>query len=70
MEHISQNYQSNELADVLHEYLLDKFKNVIESLVNFIHAEKLQELSKSRYQNIMSLYQQENKSVLNITWIE
>ena len=45
IEHISQNYQSNELADVLNECLPDKPKNVIESLVNFIHAEKPQELS-------------------------
>ena len=45
IEHISQNYQSNELADVLNKCLPDKSKNVIESLVNFIHAEKLQELS-------------------------
>ena len=45
IEHISQNYQANELADVLNECLPDKSKNVIESLVNFIHAEKPQELS-------------------------
>ena len=35
----------NELADVLNECLPGKFKNVIESLVNFIHVEKPQELS-------------------------
>ena len=40
IEHISQNYQSNELTDVLNECLPDKPKNVIESLVNFTHAEK------------------------------
>ena len=45
IEHISQNYQSNELADVLNECLPDKPKNVTESLVNFIHPEKPQELS-------------------------
>ena len=45
IEHISQNYQLNELADVLNECLPGKSKNVTESLVNFIHAEKLQELS-------------------------
>ena len=44
IKHISQNYQSNELADVLKECLPDKSKNV-ESLVNFIHADKPQELS-------------------------
>ena len=43
--HISQNFQTNELADVLNECLPDKSKNVTESLVNFIHAEKPQELS-------------------------
>ena len=37
IEHISQNYQSNELADVLYECLPDKSKNV--------HAEKPQKLS-------------------------
>ena len=42
---ISQNFQSNELADVLNDCLPDKSKNVIESLGNFIHAEKLQERS-------------------------
>ena len=45
IEQISQNYQSNELADVLNECLRNKSKNFIESLVNFIHAEKPQELS-------------------------
>ena len=45
IEHISQNYQSNELADILNECLPGKPKNVIESLLNFIHAEKPQELS-------------------------
>ena len=45
IEHISQNYQSNELADVLNECFPDKSKSVIESLINFIHAEKPQELS-------------------------
>ena len=44
IKHISQNYRSNELADVLKECLPDKSKNV-ESLVNFIHADKPQELS-------------------------
>ena len=39
------NYQSNELADVLNECPPDKPNNVIEFLVNFIHAEKPQELS-------------------------
>ena len=42
IEHISKNYQSNDLAS---ECLPGKSKNVIESLVNFIHAEKPQELS-------------------------
>ena len=41
----SQNFQSNELADVLNECLPDKSKNVIESLINFIHAEKPKYLS-------------------------
>ena len=45
IEHISQNYQSNDPADVLNECLPDKSKNVIESLENFIRAEKPQELS-------------------------
>ena len=45
IEHISQNYQPNELADVLNECPPDKPNNVIESLVNFLHAEKPQELS-------------------------
>ena len=45
IEHISQNYQSNELADVLNKCLPDRSKNIVESLVNFIHAEKPQELS-------------------------
>ena len=45
IEHVSQNYQSNELADVLNQCLPDKSKNITESLVNFIHAEKPQELS-------------------------
>ena len=45
IEHISQNYQSKELADVLNECLPGKSKNVTESLVNFIHAEKPKELS-------------------------
>ena len=38
IKHISQNYQSNEQADLLKDCLPDKPKNVIESLVNFIHA--------------------------------
>ena len=37
--------QSNDLADALNEYLPDKSKNVIESLVNLIHTGKPQELS-------------------------
>ena len=45
IEHISQNFQSHELADGLNKCLPDKSKNVTESLVNFIHAEKPQELS-------------------------
>ena len=43
IEHISQSYQSNELADVLNERLPDESNGVIESLVNFIYAEKPQE---------------------------
>ena len=43
IEHIPLNYQSNEPAHLMKECLRDKSKNVIESLVNFIHAEKPQE---------------------------
>ena len=70
IEHISQNYQSNKLADVLKECLPDKSKNVIEPLVDLIHAEKIQELLDVTTQKHHSLYQQENKSMLNVTWIE
>ena len=38
----------NELADVQNKCLPGKFKNVIESLVNFIHVEKPQELSNAK----------------------
>ena len=69
IEHMSQNYQSNELADVMNECLPDKSKNIIESLVNFIQR-NLKNYQMSRHQNIMSLYQQENKSLLDVTWIE
>ena len=69
IEHMSQNYQSNELADVMNECLPDKSKNIIESLVNFIQRNP-KNYQMSRHQNIMSLYQQENKSLLNVTWIE
>ena len=33
IEHMSQNYQSNEPADVLSECLSDKLSNIVESLV-------------------------------------
>ena len=66
IEHISQNYQSNELAYVLKEYLPDKSKNAIESPVNFMQRNP-NKYQMSRHQNIMSLYLQENKSVLNVT---
>ena len=47
IKHISQNYQSNELADVLYKCLPDKSKNV--------HAEKPKNYQVLRQQNIMSL---------------
>ena len=48
MKHVSQNCHSNELADVLNECLPHKPRNVTESLVNFIHAEKPPELSNAK----------------------
>ena len=65
-----QNYQSNELADVLKERLPGKSKNVIESLVNSSMQRKRKNYRMSRQQNLMSLYQQENNLVLNVTWIK
>ena len=52
---------------VLNEYLPDKSKNVTEPLVNFIHAKKPNIVSNIKTSKIISLYQQENKSMLNIT---
>lgn len=51
---------------VLNEYLPDKSKNVTEPL-NFIHAKKPKLVSNIKTSKIISLYQQENKSMLNIT---
>ena len=48
IKHIWQNYRSNQLADVLNKCFLDKSKNVIEFLLNFIHAEKFEELLNVR----------------------
>lgn len=52
---------------VLNEYLPGKSKNVTEPLVNFIHAKKPKIVSNIKTSKIISLYQQENKSMLNIT---
>ena len=70
-EHISQNYQSNELADVLNKCLPDKSKNVIDSIVKLHPCRETARIIKHKdTKNIMSLNQLENKSVLNVTWIE
>ena len=45
INHLSKHYQSDDLANVLHECLPEKPRGVIESLVNFIHAYKPQDLS-------------------------
>ena len=70
-EHISQNYQSNELADVLNKCFPDKSKNVIDSIVKLHPCRETARIIKHKdTKNIMSLNQLENKSVLNVTWIE
>ena len=42
IEHLSKNYQANQFVDVLQECIPDKSDDVIESLVNCIHAERPQ----------------------------